>query len=124
MGAGIRILVMRERLIRIPAWAGLLAAWLVLVAGWAVFGPNEELPPFGILLLSAMFWTPTVCRAVEVAWWRACALLATLMLATVVILPQISSLAVWLAVAVALTVPAAYWLIDRVWAPAREIRGV
>ena len=104
----------RDRLAQVPAWVAFAASYAFLVAGWAVFGPDQEQPPFGILLLSVVMLAPAFARVGALAWWRTVGLVAAVVV-VVIVTSQISSLAFWLAVALAIMVPSAYWLIDRAW---------
>jgi hypothetical protein len=105
----------REWMVRqVPAWAAQLASWVVLVAGWAAFAPDSERAPGLLLLVSALLLIPVVLRGVRLVWWRLWGWLAAFVLA-VFVTGFIGSFVLWLAVATVLTVPAAYWLVDRAW---------
>jgi hypothetical protein len=103
-----------ERVAEVPAWVAFAASYGFLVAGWAVFGPDQERPPFGILVLSTLMLVPVFARVGALAWWRTAALIAALV-AMVIVTAQIGPLALWLPVALAIMVPSAYWLVDRAW---------
>ena len=104
----------RERLLEVPAWVSVAVSESVLVAGWALFGPDQERPPAGILLLALLALMPAIARSVKLRWWRPVAFIAVLV-ASGLVTGRISSLALWLVVALAIEVPASYWLIDRAY---------
>jgi hypothetical protein len=101
---------------RVPAWLAFLAGFTALVGGWALFGPDDGEPPLGVGLVSAVLLTPAVGRAAFLRWWRVAALLGALA-ATVAVTARIGPLWLWLLVALAIMLPASYWLVDRVWEP-------
>ena len=106
----------RERMLEsVPAWVAVMVSFGVLVAGWALFAPDDERAPLGVKFLALILLMPAIGRASHVAAWRAAGFVASLVLA-VVVSGWIGPFAVWLLVVVALTAPPAYWLIDRAWA--------
>jgi hypothetical protein len=105
----------RESLLeRVPAWGAFLVSLAALVGGWALAAPDAERPPFGVGLLAAVLLTPAIGRAAFLRWWRVLALVGALA-ATVAITARLGPLWLWLLVALAIMLPASYWLVDRVW---------
>jgi hypothetical protein len=107
----------RERMMEtVPAWVAMLTAWVVLVTGWAVTGRDQEYAPWWLTFLALLLMAPVYGRAAHVRWWRAIGLIVSLFLA-VAVAAQTSPFWLWLLAVVGITVPAAYWLIDRTWSP-------
>ena len=104
----------RERLLEIPAWVAIAASEAVLVGGWQLFGPDQERPPQGMLLLALLLLMPAIARASKLRWWRMVAFVVVFVV-TAVITAQISSLALWLLVALAIEVPLTWWVVDRAY---------
>ena len=103
----------------VPAWGAVLLAWIVLVAGWAAVAPDEKEAPGGFIFLALVVIAPAIWRTARVPWRRAVGFVAALAVA-VAAAAQVGSLALWLLVVETLTVPAAYWLVDRAWSPPRR----
>jgi len=96
----------------IPAWATLTAGWIVVVAGWALLAPDDRDAPWPLRLVWLLLLVPAIYRAARLPWLYGLAWVAVLIVTTV-ITGFISALWLWLVVALVLSVPATYLILDR-----------